>query len=106
MPADALTARRPPRASMPGHRRCEVVPERHLDAGIVSIRAVLVFALTPERLRADREMLIGCVEHIGRGILAELECVVVLQLRVVDLGAAVADRARPMLSPRMVVVEH
>src|SRR3954470_5780049 len=76
--------------------------EGELGADVVALVAVIVGAAAPQHLEAGEQPRIGRPQQVGRGIFAFVEGGAVLEVGVVDLGEAVADRRGPVRGPLQV----
>src|SRR4051812_12291405 len=84
--------------------RLELVLRGELEA-LVGVRgAVLVLELAPEDFAAGQDVLRRVPEEVGRPVATRLEGGIALAVEVVLLVLAVAERARVLRAPVMVVI--
>src|SRR5688572_28926516 len=93
--------------TLPSELVREVVFERELQLQPVAVEVVQeVLASSPLELRANHDVRDRVVEQVAEHVLARLERVWRLTIRVVDIHPRVTERAAELLAPRVIEEDH
>src|SRR6267142_4817932 len=85
----------------------EVVFERELQMKVVRLEAIQeILSFAVDQFAADHDVVDGEKQDVARGIMAAMESVRFLPIRVLDVQDRVSDRAGEALIPGMIEIGH
>ena len=82
----------------------KAVFDAELDTAVVTLVTVIGGALTKQVFHPHHYLVIRGIEQVGGGILALIEGIRALEIRVVDFGRAIANSGTVMVIPGMFVI--